>query len=39
MDADGWLSPGDLLDVREGVRRALSSAAFWLLLSFLAKAG
>ncbi len=36
MDADGWLSPGDLLDVREGVRRALSSAAFWLLLSFLA---
>ncbi len=36
MDADGRLSPDHLLDLREGVRRALSSAAFWLLISFLA---
>jgi len=36
LDADGRLSPDHLLDLREGVRRALSSAAFWLLISFLA---
>ncbi len=36
MDPDGRLTPGKIFDLKTGAKRALSAAAFWLLLSFLA---